>query len=73
MPNLILNKDIVPELVQEKATVDNIFEKAYSFLVNSDAVKKIKDGYREVVSRMGLPGASRRAAEAIFLELKGKI
>lgn len=73
MINLIAKKGIIPELVQENATPEKIFEKAYEFLVNAEKVKQIKNGYRQVIAKLGSPGAVRRAAEAVYSELKGKI
>jgi lipid-A-disaccharide synthase len=61
--NLIAGREIVPELLQEKATPANI-SKALLQLLEDNAVRaRMKQGLDGVVGSLGEPGASRRAAE----------
>ncbi len=73
MPNIIANKMIVPEIMQSEATGQNIADKAVQLLTDQEAIKNIKEGYRQVRSRLGAPGAVKRAAEEIMSELRGRI
>lgn len=73
MPNIIANKMIVPEIMQSEATGQNIADKAVQLLTDQEAIKNIKEGYRQVRSRLGAPGAVKRAAEEILSELRGRI
>jgi lipid-A-disaccharide synthase len=61
--NLIAGREIVPELLQEKATPDNISRALFELLDDNEARARMKKGLAEVVGRLGEPGASRRAAE----------
>lgn len=73
MPNIIANKMVVPEIMQSDATEQNIADKAAQMLTDPEAVKAIKEGFRQVRSKLGPPGAVKRAAEEIMAELRGKI
>jgi lipid-A-disaccharide synthase len=59
MPNLLANKEVIPELTQEKANADEISNIALSLLE-----KKL--GLKEVKSRLGKGGAIKKAAKAIL-------
>jgi lipid-A-disaccharide synthase len=61
--NLIAGREIVPELLQEKATPDNISRALFELLDDNEARTRMQEGLAEVVGRLGEPGASRRAAE----------
>jgi lipid-A-disaccharide synthase len=66
MVNLIAGERIVPELVQNQFTPDAVVREAHSMLENSDRVARIREGLARVRAKLGGPGASRRAAEAIL-------
>jgi lipid-A-disaccharide synthase len=65
MVNLIAGERIVPELIQEAFTPATVAGEAISMLTDEDRVNRIRDGLARVRERLGGPGASRRAAEAI--------
>jgi len=65
MVNLIAGTRIVPELVQETFTPDAVAREAVSMLTDRDRADRIREGLATVRARLGGPGASRRAAEAI--------
>ena len=73
MPNIIANKMIVPEIMQSDATQQNIADKAVKMLTDPEAIKDIKEEFRQVRTKLGAPGAVKRAAEEIMSELRGKI
>ncbi len=66
MVNLIAGQPIVPELVQDAFTPDAVAREAISMLTDRDRATRIRAGLATVRSRLGGPGASRRAAEAIL-------
>jgi lipid-A-disaccharide synthase len=64
--NLVAGRRIVPELLQGEATPDRIAEKVQSMLLDLPQREIIKKELAQVRSRLGTPGASRRAAEIIL-------
>jgi lipid-A-disaccharide synthase len=66
MVNLIAGERVVPELVQDAFTPDAVAREAISMLTDPARVARIRDGLATVRARLGGPGASRRAAEAIL-------
>jgi lipid-A-disaccharide synthase len=66
MVNLIAGERIVPELVQDAFTPEAVAREAIPILTDRRRVAEIKAGLARVRERLGGPGASRRAAEAIL-------
>jgi lipid-A-disaccharide synthase len=66
MVNLIAGERIVPELIQEAFTPQAVAREAISMLTDGDRSARIRAGLAAVRSRLGGPGASRRAARAIL-------
>jgi lipid-A-disaccharide synthase len=66
MVNLIAGERIVPELVQDEFTADAVAREAVSMLTDPARAATIRQGLAKVRARLGGPGASRRAAEAIM-------
>lgn len=66
MVNLIAGEKIFPELIQEAFTPDAVAREAISFLTDSARRARAREGLARVRERLGAPGASRRAAEAIL-------
>jgi lipid-A-disaccharide synthase len=66
MVNLIAGRKIVPELIQDEFTPDAVAEEAAAMLADAGRRKEIREGLASVRQRLGGPGASRRAAEAIL-------
>jgi len=65
MVNLIAEKRIVPELVQDDFTPENVAAETLRFLQDSNARAAVRAGLAEVRRRLGPPGAVDRAADAI--------
>jgi lipid-A-disaccharide synthase len=66
MPNLLANEEVFPEFVQNSATPENIAGAALELLQNESRRKLIATQLVKVVSSLGQPGASQRAATAIL-------
>jgi lipid-A-disaccharide synthase len=69
-PNLIVNREIVPELQQEAANVNNIVDRTLELLLDIDRQSKMLVDYIEMRSLLGKPGVCDRAAEKI-IEMAG--
>jgi lipid-A-disaccharide synthase len=65
MVNLIAGERLVPELIQNAFTPEAVAKEAVSLLTDDARAARIRAGLARVRSRLGGPGASRRAAEAI--------
>jgi lipid-A-disaccharide synthase len=65
MVNLIAGERVVPEFIQDAFTPDAVAAEATSMLTDKARVLQIRAGLSRVRARLGGPGASRRAAEAI--------
>lgn len=66
MVNLVAGRTIVPELIQDRCTPDAVAHEAVSLLTDRARADTMRRELAEVRSRLGAPGASRRAAEAIL-------
>ena len=66
MPNVIAGREIVPEFIQGDAKPDRIATVAREFLQNSSKREAMQKELATVVSSLGGPGASERAARLIL-------
>ncbi len=66
MVNLIAGEKIAPELVQDALTPEAVAREAVSLLTDPDRAARTRAALATVRSRLGGPGASRRAAAAIL-------
>jgi lipid-A-disaccharide synthase len=64
MANLIAGRRLVPELIQDDFTPDRVAAETVKLLGPDGAA--IRAGLREVRARLGSPGASARAADAVL-------
>jgi lipid-A-disaccharide synthase len=71
MVNLIAEKQVVPELVQDDFTPEKVAAETLRLLQDPNARTAMKDGLGEVRRRLGPPGAVERAADQIALLLGG--
>jgi lipid-A-disaccharide synthase len=70
MPNLLAKEEIFPEFIQDAATPKNISDAALKLLRNPERREFVKSRLAKIISSLGGPGASRRAAEAIVKMLQ---
>ena len=66
MANLVAGRRIVPELIQHDFTPERVAEETVSFLTDDKRYDATRQALREVRTRLGAPGASGRAADAIL-------
>lgn len=69
MPNLLANEELFPEFIQGNATAENISRAALELLGSAERRRALRVRLAEVVSALGGPGASARAATAILRAL----
>jgi lipid-A-disaccharide synthase len=66
MVNLIAGSRVVPELIQDTFTAEAVASEAVSMLTDSARAARIRQGLADVRAKLGGPGASRRAAQAVI-------
>jgi len=71
LANLVAGQRVVPELIQNDATAENVYKTACQLLNDPPAMQKICRKLRFVQQRLGGPGASQRTA-GIALQLLRK-
>ena len=71
MPNLLANKEVVPEFIQHRAKPNAIVEALQPLIENANARERMISEFDAMVPRLGDIGASERAARAIIEEIEG--
>jgi lipid-A-disaccharide synthase len=72
MPNLIAERQVVPELIQGEVTPTRIAAEATRLLADAQAYSVAQEGLREVRQRLGGGGAAERTAELVVEVLTRK-
>jgi len=70
MPNVLADKEVVPEFIQHRATPDAIVKAMRRLIEDADARHRMISEFDTVVGKLGERGASEKAARAIVAELK---
>jgi lipid-A-disaccharide synthase len=70
--NLIADRKVVTELIQDDFTPSNIREELTKIKSGEPGRLAILKGYDDILEKIGKPGASKRAAEAMVSRLLGK-
>ncbi len=65
-PNLVVMRSIVPELLQEQATPENIVRESLELLFNQERRQQTLKDYQEMRQLLGEVGVCDRAAKEIF-------
>lgn len=68
--NLIMDKEVVKELIQEELTAPNIEKELNDILENKQRIAEIKKEYALLREKLGNSGASQRAANSIYHFIK---
>jgi lipid-A-disaccharide synthase len=66
MANLVAGRRVVPELIQQDFTPERVAVEALRVLTDPAHAASVRRDLREVRGKLGTPGASRRAAEAVL-------
>jgi len=66
--NLVAGRGVVPELLQEEATADRLYEEALSLLKDRDRYTHMEEAFQSIREQMGTAGASDRAAQVVLAE-----
>ena len=70
MPNLLADKEVVPEFIQHEAKPDSIAKTVSSLMDDANARDRMISDFDTIIGKLGGTGASGRAAQAIVEELK---
>jgi lipid-A-disaccharide synthase len=70
MPNVLAEREVVPEFIQHRATPDTIAKAAWHLIENADAREQMISEFNAVVDKLGKGEASEKAAEAIIEEIR---
>jgi lipid-A-disaccharide synthase len=70
MPNLVAGRRIVPELIQDEFTASRVADETVALLTDQPRYEQTREALKQVRERLGQPGASGRAAEAILDEVE---
>lgn len=62
LPNIILGRQAIPELIQWDLTPENLADHAWKILQSPEKYQRQKDDLAEVVTHLGRPGAHERVA-----------
>jgi lipid-A-disaccharide synthase len=66
MANLVAGRRVVPELIQDDFTPDAVAREALALLLDPAAAGRMRADLRSVREKLGGPGASLRAAQAVM-------
>lgn len=66
LPNIVAQKEILPELIQEQVTGEKIAEKLSNWLYNEKEYEKALESLIEMKKNLGGGGAVRRTAEVVL-------
>jgi len=69
LPNLIMGRQIVPELIQGDFNEDNVTKHLNAYLTNEELRKQTQAAYRELYEKLGGKGASYRVAKELLKRL----
>src|SRR5438067_1121850 len=70
MPNLLADKEVVPEFIQYRAKPRAVVEAVQPLIENANARERMISEFDSIISRLGETGASERAARAIIEEMR---
>ncbi len=70
MPNVLANKEVVPEFIQHRARPDKLAKAVRRLMDDSSAREKMIFDFDSIIGQLGGGGASERGAKAIMGELR---
>jgi lipid-A-disaccharide synthase len=72
LTNIVLEKTVFPEFIQNQATADNIIQAISKYFVDNNYYQEVKDNLKQVKGILGEPGGSQRASTLILDYLKNQ-
>lgn len=66
LPNILAGRKIVPELLQFKARENNLARTVLDLLTDSEKLDRMGSQLKEMIKKLGPPGATERAARAVL-------
>src|SRR5439155_23857493 len=69
MPNVLADKEVVPEFIQHRATPDGIAKAVQRLMKDADARDRMVSEFDTIVGKLGGGGASEKAARAVVEEI----
>jgi lipid-A-disaccharide synthase len=69
MPNLLADKEVVPEFIQHEAKPEPIANTVRSLMEDANARDRMISDFDSIIGKLGRGGASEKAAQAIIQEL----
>jgi lipid-A-disaccharide synthase len=69
--NLIAEKEVIPELLQQDASAETIAERVYELISDPARLARMKKDMARAVIKLGGPGAAARTADVALKMLKG--
>ena len=70
MPNLLADKEVVPEFIQHEAKPESIVNTVRSLMEDANARDRMISDFDSIIGKLGRGGASEKAAQTIIQELK---
>jgi lipid-A-disaccharide synthase len=64
--NLVADRTVIPELIQDEATAEQVYEQARRILEDPGIYEEMTRALAGVKAKLGEPGASMRAAEVVL-------
>jgi len=68
--DLVLDRRVIPELIQYDATPESIADTAAEILADRDRIRSMREDLADLRVRLGDSGASCRAATRVWQELQ---
>lgn len=72
LPNIIINRMAIPELIQHDLTPEKLAQQAFELLEKPELYEQQKSDFAEIVAHLGEPGAHERVAEMVIKLLAQK-
>ncbi|MFA5112422.1 MAG: lipid-A-disaccharide synthase, partial [Desulfobaccales bacterium] len=72
MANLLAGERMFPELIQDDFTPANLAREVLNLIADPERLAAVRRGLARVISRLGGPGASRRAAQVAWELLRSR-
>src|SRR5437667_1108756 len=69
MPNVLADKEVVPEFIQHRARPDGIVKAVRGLMKDADARDRMVSEFDTIVGKLGGGGASEKAARAVVEEI----